>query len=160
MSLRRDQVECPYLESQDMRTAVITLAKKERYMLPLKLLANVKHEVLGEKKAKKPRLTDDDVAFAENKANEQVKKHLGVLSVLRKALARTRATIFDDDLAEAVMNLHVAYPCLKWQLKVILHSHFLAHSAWDIERILHGHRWFGVADGVGHMAATPQRHSH
>ena len=146
------------------------MAAKEKDMLRFKLISNAKKDLLdakawkveqnknmkaiqGKPESKKTggkpvsiRLNVEELNCAEATAKSSMEKHQQAISALKKALTKTAVEVFDDNLAEIVASLTASFPRIKWSIKAILHSHFVKHSDWKIERQIHGNRWFTITE--------------
>jgi hypothetical protein len=163
-----NQDEAPFFESRDMRSAIFILAKEEEALLKLKLVKAERRGILAEKRwrrankgtdGKEPkkqidRFTKEDQETAEHNAKKKFDKHVKALLALKTALERRKALMFEESLSEIVANLSAMFPRVKWQLKALLHTHFTRNSTWEIERLLHGYRWFVMyEDPMAKLAA-------
>lgn len=163
-----NQDAAPFLESRDMRAAITALALNEQRSLKMKIFSMERKEVLDKKQFKKDikdmakkdegevqkkiaktkalRLDKKELETVNEKTDEKLQALRAIIQKVKSTLARSRAAMFDDGIAEIMVNVTLAYPYLTWQLKALVHNRFTMDSTWMIERRLHGFKWFTIAE--------------
>ena len=99
------------------------------------------------------RLSKEELGAAVSIAKSKIGKHVQAIAALKKALAKTAVKCLDDDLAGIVASLTTSYSSIKWSIKAAIHEHFTEASDWELERLMHGYRWFAITDDPVTMLA-------